>query len=121
VTSYVARGTNGLLRDGAIPITRAEDVLDELFGAGVRQVPPADQSLREPSDPLLKHVLRATEGNDSVGAIATVVGAGVSDTRAALGRLESEGWLVRRDLGGWQRALAPATRAPASPESREEH
>jgi hypothetical protein len=31
----------------------------------------------------------------------------VVEARAALGRLESEGWLVRRDLGGWQRALDP--------------
>jgi DNA processing protein len=107
VTSRVARGTNGLLRDGAIPITRAEDVLDELFGVGVRQVPRAERVPREPSDPLLKHVLRATEDNDSVSAIATEAGASVSETRAALGRLESDGWLVRRDLGGWQRALAP--------------
>ena len=34
VTSTVARGTNGLLRDGAVPVTGTEDVLDELFGVG---------------------------------------------------------------------------------------
>ena len=71
VTSRVARGTNGLLRDGAIPITRAEDVLDELFGAGARGVPPADGEPAEPADPRLKRVLRATEGHNSVTAIAT--------------------------------------------------
>ena len=116
VTSRVARGTNGLLRDGAIPITRVEDVLDELFGVGMRQLPPAERVPREPRNPLLKQILRATEANDSVSAIARQAGASVSETRAALGRLESDGWLVRRDLGGWQRALAPA-----SAEHREEH
>jgi DNA processing protein len=109
VTSRVARGTNGLLRDGAIPITRAEDVLDELFGVGVRQVPPAaGRPSREPSDPLLRRVLRAAEGNASVSAIAAEAGTSISEARAALGRLEAEGYLTRRSLGGWQRTLAPA-------------
>jgi DNA processing protein len=108
VTSRVAQGTNGLLRDGAIPITRVEDVLDELFGVGVRAAPPpAPAPAVEPADPLLRRVLTAAESNDSVAAIATASGATVAEARAALGRLESEGWLVRRDLGGWQRAMEP--------------
>ena len=41
--STVARGTNGLLRDGAVPITGPRDVLDELFGAGARPLPPPDE------------------------------------------------------------------------------
>jgi DNA processing protein len=109
VTSQIARGTNGLLRDGAIPITRTEDILDELFGVGARPVAPAPpRPPPEPSDPLLRRVLRAAESHDSPTAIATAAGATVAQTRAALGRLESEGWLVRRDLAGWQRALGPA-------------
>jgi DNA processing protein len=108
VTSHMARGTNGLLRDGAIPITRTEDVLDELFGVGARELPPAAPPRpREPPDPLLRRVLRAAESHDSPTAIAAAAGATVAQTRAALGRLESDGWLVRRDLAGWQRALAP--------------
>jgi DNA processing protein len=107
VTSRVARGTNGLLRDGAIPITRAEDVLDELFGVGGRTVPARPARPREPADPVQRRVLATVEGNDSVTAIATASGASVAETRAALGRLEAEGWVVRRDLGGWQRALDP--------------
>jgi DNA processing protein len=108
VTSHLARGTNGLLRDGAIPVTKAEDVLDELFGAGMRKVPPmAERRGAEPADPLLARVLRAAEGNGSVTAIASAAGAEIAATRAALGRLEAEGWLVRRDLGGWQRTLGP--------------
>jgi DNA processing protein len=106
VTSRVARGTNGLLRDGAIPITRPEDVLDELFGAGTRRVPAAvDSSPSEPGDPLLRRALSAAERHQSVGAIAAETGTTVAQARAALGRLEADGYLVRRDLGGWERAL----------------
>lgn len=109
VTSRVARGTNGLLRDGAVPITGPEDVLDELFGAGARQVPPAAEAPPpEPDDALLRRVLGAAERNQSVGAIAAETGTSVATARAALGRLESEGYLVRRDLGGWERALGGA-------------
>jgi len=106
VTTRVARGTNGLLRDGAVPITGPADVLDELFGAGVRCVPAVPgPSPAEPDDPLLRRVLHAAERHRLVAAIAADVGIKVAAARAALGRLESEGYLVRRDLGGWERAL----------------
>jgi DNA processing protein len=105
VTSRVARGTNGLLRDGAVPITGAEDVLDELFGAGMRAVPSETATRSDPDDPRLARVLEAAERMSSVGAIAAALSLDSAETRAALGRLEAEGWLVRRDLGGWERAL----------------
>ncbi|HKQ43604.1 MAG TPA: DNA-processing protein DprA [Pseudonocardia sp.] len=112
VTSRVARGTNGLLRDGAVPITGPRDVLDELFGAGARPLPPPDgPSAPEPGEPLLRAVLHAAERHTLVAAIAADVGTTVGRARAALGRLESEGYLVRRDLGGWERALSPRDRA----------
>jgi DNA processing protein len=111
VTSTVSRGTNGLLRDGAVPITRAEDVLDELFGVGMRPVPSQEPARPEPDDPRLARVLEAAERMGSVGAIASALKLDSAETRAALGRLEAEGWLVRRDLGGWQRTLG----APAPP------
>jgi DNA processing protein len=114
VTSRVARGTNGLLRDGAVPITAAEDVLDELFGAGMRSVPRADQARREPDDPRLARVLEAAERMSSVEAIAAGAGLDSAETRAALGRLEAEGWLVRRDLGGWERTLGSPEPAPGA-------
>lgn len=106
VTSRVARGTNGLLRDGAVPVTGAEDVLDELFGAGARSVPPApSRPPPEPDDPVLRRVLDAAERHESVAAVAAECRISIADARAALGRLESEGYL-NRDLVGWQRALA---------------
>jgi DNA processing protein len=103
VTSAVAQGVNGLLRDGALPVTCTEDVLDELFGVGVRQVPAA---LRPAPvhDPVLRAVLEAAELTGSVEQIARAAGLSTGEARAALGRLELDGHLVRRDLGGWEPA-----------------
>jgi DNA processing protein len=102
VTSSVARGTNNLLKDGATPISGTEDVLDELFGVGARAVRDLDAK-PEPDDPLLLKVLEAVDGCDSVETVARATGQTAAETRAALGRLEAEGYLVRRDLGGWER------------------
>jgi DNA processing protein len=102
ITSSVARGTNNLLKDGATPISGTDDILDELFGVGVRRVPAAAPD-PGPDDPLLRAVLAATESHDSVEAVANAIGRPISETRAALGRLEIDGFLVRRDLGGWER------------------
>jgi DNA processing protein len=104
VTSRVATGTNNLLKDGAAAIRGTEDVLDELFGVGVRVAPEPTTSAAEPDDPLLRAVLQAADTGASVEAIARVTGRTAAATRAALGRLEAEGYLVRRDLGGWERA-----------------
>jgi DNA processing protein len=104
VTSSLARGTNNLLKDGATPISGTEDVLDELFGVGVRAAAELSDRRAEPADSFLCAVLRSAEGNDSVEAVAGESGRTVADTRAALGRLEADGYLVRRDLGGWERA-----------------
>ena len=100
VTSTVARGTNNLLKDGATPISETEDVLDELFGVGVRSVP----AKAPPLDADTNAVLTAAEAHGSVEAIAVATGRSAAETRAALGRLEAAGHLVRRDLGGWERA-----------------
>jgi DNA processing protein len=100
VTSSLSRGTNELLRDGAVPVTGTEDVLDELFGVAVRRPPPAAPL---PDDPLLRAVVEAAEVTSSVEAIATAAGATTAEVRAALGRLEMDGHLVRRAFGGWER------------------
>lgn len=104
VTSTVARGTNNLLKDGATPISGTEDVLDELFGVGVRRAPALGATASEPEDPELAAVLAAADSHPSVEAIAAATGRTAAETRAALGRLEADGYLVRRDLGGWERA-----------------
>jgi DNA processing protein len=104
VTSSLARGTNNLLKDGATPISGTADVLDELFGVGVRPLPEPGDARSAPADDFLRAVLEAAEGNGSIEAVAGAVGRTIAETRAALGRLEAEGHLVRRDLGGWERA-----------------
>jgi DNA processing protein len=104
ITSSLARGTNNLLKDGATPISGTEDVLDELFGVGVRRVEQVVSPRVTPGDPLLEIVLEAAEAHDSVEEVARVTGRTVAETRAALGRLEADGFLVRRDLGGWERS-----------------
>ena len=45
VTSDVAGGTNGLIRNGAALVTGPQDVLDLMYGVGAREVPdpPAPQ------------------------------------------------------------------------------
>jgi hypothetical protein len=80
-------------------------VLDELFGAGMRAVPSETATRSDPDDPRLARVLEAAERMSSVGAVAAALSLDSAETRAALGRLEAEGWLVRRDLGGWERTL----------------
>ena len=104
VTSSVAQGTNSLLKEGAAAITGTDDVLDELFGVGVRHAPKVRAACAAPDDPVLRAVLDAAERCTSVEAIARTTGRSAAQTRAALGRLEADGYLVRRDLGGWERA-----------------
>ncbi len=104
VTSSISRGTNGLLRDGAVPVTGTADVLDELFGVGMRTPVETDGQAPEPDDRRLRSVLAEAEARFSVEEIAQATGLAVSEVRAALGRLETEGYLVRRELGGWERA-----------------
>jgi DNA processing protein len=105
VTSRIARGTNGLLKDGAVPITGTADVLDELFGVGIRDLPQGIEGTRDPPDPTLARVLEAAERLDSVTAIAKASGLSIGQARAAIARLETNGYLARRSLGGWERAL----------------
>ncbi len=102
VTSVKARGANNLLRDGAVPITGPADVLDELFGVGMREVPPLLSAAPPPDDPVLRAVLEAAGLSSSVAEIARASGISIGEARAALGRLELDGHLRRRDLGGWE-------------------
>lgn len=107
ITSSKAEGTNELIRDGAVPVTRTEDVLDELYGVGARSAtdsglpraarPPA------PADDTLRAVLEAVGDGGGIGAIAQAARLSASEARAALGRLEADGHVVRRALGGWER------------------
>lgn len=104
VTSRTAAGTNGLLSDGARIVLGAQDVLDELFGVGVRSVP--DHPAAPPVlDPELRRVLDAVEGGCGIDRLARTTGLGARRVRIALARLEAEGHVLRDSLGGYERAM----------------
>jgi len=96
VTSRLAAGPNALLADGACVVRSAADVLDALYGAGVRRVRAPDD--RASLEPRLVHLLDAVEAGRGVDAIVRA-GARVGDVLAGLTELELLG-LVRRGPGG---------------------
>jgi DNA processing protein len=102
VTSRLAAGTNGLLRDGAIPVTGPQDVLDELFGVGMRVA--GGEPAPELSDPGLEQVLAGIEAGRSVGEIAAAAQLTAGEARTALARLEAQGLIVRAGLGSYERS-----------------
>jgi DNA processing protein len=96
ITAPLAAGPNALLANGAKVMRGPQDVLDALFGSGVRS---ADVAGRDPLEPALERVLHAVgDGKDTVAALA---GAGIAADQAlsALGALELAGY-VRREAGG---------------------
>lgn len=95
VTSSLAGGPNGLLRDGAHLVDGPQSVLDLLFGVGRRIAPPTGA---EELDRRLAAVLEAVrDGRGVSGPPAEVL--------ATLGELELRG-LVRRTAGGGWVAVA---------------
>jgi DNA processing protein len=119
-TASVSAGTNALIRDGAAVITSAEDLLDELYGAGIRPDPanqpePATRrrqsrarSQDAPDDPQLRLVLAAVEAGHGVDGVAQAAGIGAGAARAALGALEADGYIARTGLGAYERRPAMA-------------
>jgi len=101
VTTRVAMGSNRLLQDGAAVVMGPEDVLDQLYGVGVRRPRPVDEPRNEP----LPAVLAAVERAGAPAEIAAAAGLEPGETRSALGRLEAEGWIRRDPLGGYERRL----------------
>ena len=96
ITSPLAAGPNQLLACGASMVRGPQDVLDALFGAGVRS---ARQSARAALDPELERVLQAIgEGRDTLAALGGL-GLTADQGLAALSALELAGY-VRREAGG---------------------
>jgi DNA processing protein len=96
VTAPLAAGPNGLLAAGAAVVRGPQDVLDQLFGAGVRVAPSDD---RPPLQPELKRLLAwIAEGADTAGALSRA-GLAPDEGLAALAALELAGY-VRREPGG---------------------
>jgi DNA processing protein len=97
VNAQAAAGSNKLLYEGARPILGVKDILDAIYGVGVRPAPPP---VRVSLDVSGRAVLAAVEAGESPLTARDVE---IKDIRAALGRLEVLG-LVRRDgLGGYER------------------
>jgi DNA processing protein len=99
VTTAGSAGPNGLLAAGAYVVRGPQDVVDQLFGAGVRSAP-ADGREELPAD--LRRLLAAIgDGRDTPGALARA-GFPADQSLTALASLELAGY-VRRGAGGrWQ-------------------
>ncbi len=96
VTSAPAAGPHELIAGGAALIRGAGDVLDLLFGAGVRE-PPDDR--RPALTDAQAALLSALEQSGEVAGALTRSGLGVDRGLAELAALELSGWL-RRGPGG---------------------
>lgn len=96
VTSPQAAGSNALLVGGAHAVRCAQDVLDDLFGAGART---AKLERRPDLDPDLRLLLTAiSEGCDTAAALARA-GFPAEQALAGLASLELAGY-VRPEPGG---------------------
>jgi DNA processing protein len=105
VTSVLSVGTNDLLARGARVVRGAGDVLDALFGVGVRTVP--ERAAVEPVRAELRELLAAIgTGCDTLGAL---VGSGHPVEASLTGLAELElGGRVRREAGGRYVVIMPA-------------
>lgn len=98
-----AAGTNGLLRDGAAPVTSAADVLAWL-GLDTRRcgaVPFDSRPSLRGSD--LAVVERCRQDPRTLDDVAGALGVTLCEAAMTLARLERAGWL--REAGGWFEAL----------------
>lgn len=96
VTSGLAAGPNGLIRDGALLIERAQDVLDELYGEGA--VTCSDEVRPALSDQLARLLAAIGAGHDTLAALTREAWAAEQALRE-LSELELMGY-VRRGPGG---------------------
>ena len=104
VTSRKAAGSNRLLREGASVVRGVDDVLDDLYGVGAGARPRGALS-SPPLEPTLRRVLDGVEAGEGAEAIGRSAGVSAAAARAALGRLESLGFVSRDGLGSYQRAV----------------
>jgi DNA processing protein len=115
VTSEASEGTHQLIRDGALLVTRAAEVIEQLgdFGADLAEPAwnrPDTRRPRDALDPVAARVLDAlpAEGRDALDTVEAALAAGLEPrvVHAALGRLAASGWVIR-DEGGWSARRRP--------------
>jgi DNA processing protein len=98
----LTEGSNLLIRDGCIPIQRATDVLDAVFGVADRAAMEADAARRRiEGDPLLATLLDSVEVGETFEQMAARSGLAARELRAALARLEQVGLIRRTGLRGF--------------------
>jgi DNA processing protein len=98
VTSPVSAGTNALLRDGALLVRHAQDVLDALFGAGA--APAVRRTRGDDLEPRLAELLDAVAaGRDTLAQLAGPTPQTAEQALVGLTELELRG-LLRRGPGG---------------------
>jgi DNA processing protein len=96
ITAPLAAGPNALLADGALVVRGPQDVLDAIYGAGVRTATARARAALEPEH---GRVLEAiADGHDTVAAL-TRAGVAPEQGLAAVSALELAGY-VRREAGG---------------------
>ena len=100
ITSALAAGSNALLRLGATPLTRTEDVL-ELFGLEAAE--PDAPELSTAARSVLERVRDEPRGADAIGR---VTGLGAGEMAAALAELELAGLVA--ESAGVYRGVRPA-------------
>jgi DNA processing protein len=108
VTSPHAAGPHRLLAGGATIVRGAQDVLDALFGSGVRVVPGAEEGaeLGAGLAPELRALLAAIGDGDDTAQALSRAGLTPADGLAALAALELAGQ-VRREAGGRYSIVLP--------------
>lgn len=107
VHSRLSSGTHELLRDGAMLVRDAQDVLDELLGVGAASARPVGPAL----DPVQEQVLEQVErGAGTADALAASAGLEARTVAVALAHLEIAGY-VRADAAGrlTRTSLRPAS------------
>lgn len=114
VGNRLAAGPHALIKDGAILIRGAQDVLDAMLGIGrtavVRSGPPLD--------PMLAPVLdRVERGAGTPDVVAVAAGIDPHEAAVALARLELLGYVAANGSGRYERtSLAPP--GDSEPETR---
>ncbi len=98
ITCATAKGTNGLLRDGAVVVRHVRDVIDALAELTGRSYESAGTPRRD-LDPDLAMMLEAIGAGHSTLPMLVASGFDARTVMAGLGDLEARG-LVRRGFGG---------------------
>jgi DNA processing protein len=105
VNSRLARGPHALIRDGAMLIRDAQDVLDAMLGIGCASVSRAGPALEPTLEAVLDQVERGAATPDAVAVRAQLA---PHDAAVALGRLELLGYVTVDGSGTYSRTSLSA-------------